>query len=457
MSLKTLVSLLCILACMAGTFVQVSYLSNEYFHYPTKTKVMVDFPKFIEPPDYSFCSRVSDLVDPIQTARLLHVNTNTTSNAAREKLRGAVFTGLTLKQMFDLAPQSNHILDACGLRFPGSYVTSLFGKQNCPQHFSIGRYYMQEFLCYKISPNQQISKLAYDFEKVSQADTGKGRIYEFNLNRTALGRSAYITHIVHKNDPIVSRYYSQLLTQKFSPQSRLSTPTEFKLVFSIFTYALLPFPYDTNCGHNSRTWHCTQACVTENTLSNFNKLPFNWIIHENSSIILMDINLDRHLLTHTDMANTNIWRKLKSIEDECSRRCKKPRCVVFRFKTDLIETDSIVDSPVIRVQILLPQFPSISVTFEPLYKLNDYVLLVMSCIDTWLGFAVLDLNPVYLYRRFRRRRRTTRVTSANSDLRQKYMKLRCHFMLQSKNVDERLSVLETLCQVKSTAVKNEKR
>lgn len=137
---------------------------------------------------------------------------------------------------------------------------------------------------------------------------------------------------------------------------------------------------------------CIRRCLIEGVMKAFGKLPTSWIIAEDD-----DVDLNRRLLAaDVFLQNQTALNTFLNLDSECSAECPKKRCHISCCYTDLLDTNEDENATEITVRVLLPQFPSIFVTYVAIYELNDYVLLLMSCIGTWLGVSMLDFNPARL-------------------------------------------------------------
>lgn len=387
MAHKILYLLPCIALCSVGLVVQVTYLSTEYFAYKTQTRISIDFPEFIEAPHYSYCARVTEVMDVQQTYERHDINL--TASIARQQ----VFSQLKIGEIFNLSIAAPELISFCFFRSPGRMEISYMLQHPCSQAMGISRYFTQEFMCYKMGLDG-----SYDFERVAQSAIVKGGAYEFNLNRTLLTNAKNLLNIVHSADEysvVYNRYFAQLLALETDEHGN-AVQNFFSFSYSVFNYHLLPFPYVTNCGLNNgkEGWACRRDCLTSHCIRKLRKLPVNFLIDEKSNYLDFRL-LDDYVLS----SNITLQNAYTQIYDMCSKLCKKPQCHYQRFNTDLQHEGTLPGVNVIRVRVALPQYPSISVRHVPVYEINDYVLLIMSCMGTWFGVSMMDFNPLKLFRR----------------------------------------------------------
>lgn len=449
MSCRVVCSLPFYALCLFGCFFQAFQLTSDYFRFATKTKVDVNFPRLVTAPYFSFCSRFSELVD-FEKARLLYNIT------IREEVRDTLVANFTLKQLFVLTPHRSQVLNKCILRLPKTYERQYLNGSACYVVLNTRKYYMQEFMCYMLGLN---TSKQYEFEPVAQMDHAKGNLYNLRFNRSLLGRSLYITHIVHgPSKPRESRYFTNVLRLQFENNATYSYMNEFSYAFSQFHYKFLPYPYDTMCGlNNGQTERrCKQKCGTKDTVRTLGKIPFNWIIDEDTE----DVDLNHKLLSSYDLNHVTIAKQFDKIMDSCAEKCRWRQCEYDTYNTERLEVNTMTEQESIKVGVFVPMFPSIYVTYEPVIETNDYILLLMSCLGTWLGVAVVDFNPVKICCReptesssadFRELRNTLhKMQTGNKVLLDKYKQL--NVMLNEVNVKHNLLRSDVLQLMQSRAL-----
>lgn len=355
--------------------------------YETVTKVRIDFPELISPPFFSFCSRIGEIVDRDKAWKEANINFDNDG-----RFHFDVFNNLTLKQIFEMTPTAEEAFIECSIRMPGQYLFHTFYEDKCNGIYDIRKYFMQEYMCYVAGLNKPDK---YNFVQLSQAEQARGTIYFLRLNNTLFGRSKYVLNVAHPSPTAgTSRYYAVLLQRKFQSGSNRSNEVVFEYSYSQFVYKLLPLPYDTACGMNDGKTSavCHQQCLTKHMLARAGKLTTSWIITEYSD---WQIDIDRKLLTVNDFKeNETILNEFLAADSECAAKCKRPPCIYSRYNTDLQTLREVENTTYIEIKLSLPQFPTISVSYEPEYELNDFVLLLLSCMGTWLGLSVFDFNPV---------------------------------------------------------------
>lgn len=283
-------------------------------------------------------------------------------------------------------------------------------------------------MCYKfgISINEK-----YQFEWLAQTDTSKSVPYIVELNRTLLGKSKFLTVIINDEyPPNFSRYYAS--TEKLLHAEKLSNtiqeyfPYNYRVYsYSTFSYDLLPHPYDTGCGpnyfdeRNLKQSTCKQICLLKKVQDRLHLVPYNHIIADSDEVVSFDLKLLSHYLLQK---NDTLLREYVAIVVECDQQCSRLDCQMELFNTDFVDSDQNPKNDSIALKVLLPLYPTISFRHLPVYYINDYVLLWMSCLGTWLGVSMIDIDPIALYWRYRDRNASARPRST---LRRRESVMRC--------------------------------
>lgn len=383
--------------CITGCTVQIVKLSREYFKYKTLTKISMAFPDQIEPPSLSVCYRLGDIVDGKKAENFVKMS----SGLSKNERQAHYYANLTLKQIFEVVPDSKQAIHSCRIRLPKRKIIERYNQSDCNYYFNVRRYYMQEYICYRMDFKVQEP---YDFESVSQADTSRGKVYEIMFGMKLFGEAEYLTIIIHRNVllPISTRLYSPVLHRNFYHNDTYSDEVGFQYTYYITTYERLSSPYDTHCGLNGgqEMNECKKQCYITNSLAKFDKIPFNWIIEESEE---ERIDFNKHLVKKNDFRDTAFLTEFSRMESRCKEKCRIKSCQQSTFNTILTSISRSPYSDVLTFVVNLPQNVDISTVYVPHMLFNDYVIYIMSCLGTWLGLSVLNLNPLR-WRTFRKKR-----------------------------------------------------
>src|SRR5687767_8387057 len=98
--------------CAIGFLIQAHHVSSDYFAFLVQTKIFIRFPEKIEPPYFSFCSRIAELSNLTQAKDLYNITSD------GHQFQHDIMNNLTLQQMFDIIPSAEEVLEKCYYRFP---------------------------------------------------------------------------------------------------------------------------------------------------------------------------------------------------------------------------------------------------------------------------------------------------------------------------------------------------
>lgn len=140
-------------------------------------------------------------------------------------------------------------------------------------------------------------------------------------------------------------------------------------------------------------------CLVDKVLKKLGKLPFSTLIAEDD---FDNDTINHNIITAQELHNDTIRTTLRTVERECSRTCPSHGCDSSIMVTELLLTGETADNS-IQFRVNLPNFASFYVQYLPFMILNEYLIYVMSCLGTWLGVSVIELNPVEMFTRKRRR------------------------------------------------------
>lgn len=377
MVINRLLHILFIVTCGIGFLIQSSYVTFAYLSYSTQTKIVMYNPEKLAAPGVSIC------LDPGVLSR---------NNSNNSLMWDARFANLTLRQLFQASPKPEEVLASCGTRVPGESVID-FKSRNCLNKFYVNRFVMQDSICYKL----HLKNLAvYDFESTSQEDYG--RVYRLALHSQITLNANFITVIIQSDDsyPVVSRYYSIFLIRD---SSRLFSDNYYQFAYAVYNIHRLPWPYDSSCepDHKHAIYSCRTRCLADQVKKNFNILPSALILPESPARDWIDYDLK--IITFRDYQNGSFYKQYRMLSDMCKLKCKKLLCNEELRKTDIMFVGDRNGQREMIISIFLPQSPSTDITYEAKFLLNDYIIYVMSCLGTWLGISVINLNPIKFFER----------------------------------------------------------
>lgn len=298
-----------------------------------------------------------------------------------------MYSNLTLAQIFNLAPQHSNFLTQFEVFAPnGSIISSDETIVNLNETFRLLRYYMQQFVCYYITYK---TEMKYDFESVAQEN--EASVLGLWLDPKKLSRVDYFQVIIHDRGlPFTSRYYATYTPGPSRAGVGQGQGVSYQFSYAITNYIRLPPPYKTNCGLVNGHYNvvCRKQCFVNAVVKHMGKMPTNWPLPE-SNLDHFDYNMN--LIHFSYEMNDTLIDLYHSLRRQCDAQCQRSACRYQVSTTSLLSTNV---NEFFKMWILMPVYPATEINYLPAFPLMDFIIYVTSCLGTWLGFSVLDLNPL---------------------------------------------------------------
>ncbi|KAI1285034.1 hypothetical protein HDE_12253 [Halotydeus destructor] len=381
--------------CLLGFFNQAGEIASSYFKYMTSTALAMEVPEIVDIPAFSVCWRYADIVD----ISIVKERANKTDMPLKSNMITEIQTLVTLESLFEASPSIHNLFDKCTLRFPGQRLIRDYFGRDCNHIFKVNRFYVQEYVCYRMQPRLNSSSISYRYVDVASSMSSPGMSFEMGFNMSEFDNAILLVPIIHRTEtfPDVSIFFAPQLLRL--SEKRKDKKNFFHLSHSHIGNHLLMAPYQTDCSYYTmpnlvfpRKQACYSDCLINLSLSEFSKFPFSVIIPENT---LFDSN--HKIVTNPDVQNETIGKKMASFEILCRQKCSKPNCEEIFTLTEQQVTGSRDDSIYFRID--LPRQPNFSVHHHPRVVFNEFALYILSCLGTWLGISVFALNPVNVIRK----------------------------------------------------------
>ena len=354
-----------------------------------------------------------------------------------------VQTLVTLEDIFDLSPPTNDLFNSCTIRMPNSYSFQEIGGKDCHSHFKIGKFYLQEFVCYRFE-FETVKKLdKYQFRNLAYALAYPGMFYGVAFNVSTFLKADYVKVIVNPVQirPYRSAAFAPSFWRRYNPKRKTAKYNWFTITYGMLINKRLPPPFNTSCvDYQSRGFidanDCIRQCLIYRTKSNFNLYPYSVLIQnfqqnglqnqgnsslnsspmkekssQNSSpmkekssqnreknertdgihLSMEKLPLDlKTIVVHDLETNETIGSTLYNLEESCSRSCSSLDCEVEYSMTQVSKEPQM---DVMAFQVNTPQKPTYKIHFHPKTKFIEYFIYVLSCFGTWFGLSILSLNP----------------------------------------------------------------
>ena len=178
---KQVVRRFLVLCALIGLVTQVVQVLLQYFAFSTTTMVAFTIPKYAERHSVAICIRYWNIIDYDRLSKDVNqkvgVKKRLSDRLAAEEM-------LTVAQVFNYTPDPVFTIHHCAYR-PDRWKLERADHRECNQVFSVSKFFMQEFMCYKIAPVDKSIKLF--FEAATRSTFGTGQMWLlWNLVRSFL-------------------------------------------------------------------------------------------------------------------------------------------------------------------------------------------------------------------------------------------------------------------------------
>lgn len=382
--------------------VQLWMVTFSYLLFDVATHVHMNYPKEFKAPAISLCTSFANIID-LKRAKKLHPNLMSMKHPLQVDEKRQIQDILSVNEIFQLTPQivdtqtlsiSSALLTRCRVRNASSYSIPSYDHQQCLKLFTIQRFLLQESICYDFQFNSTEQSHYYNVYRLSQSLTHSGLFFKFvfNANQSHLYWSRKMRIVAHSEDalPLLSYSLAPVVWRRSLKGSELN---KFIVSYSMVKLILLPKPYVTKCTEHVSHGDCSRSCLQRLTLDRFNRLPFTILMAEKK---LQDESIpgDKRILSLDDLNQKNAEKKVEEINRLCQIECPYITCRRDYTMTQTISFKSL-DDDYIKVEVGSMSQPFIEVTSLPAIGLNDYVLLVLSLTNLWLGYGVRDTLEVF--------------------------------------------------------------
>ena len=376
-----------IFLCLIGCLYQIYQVSSSYFMYSSVTMIRIEIPQKLESPGFTVCVHYMNLLDV----------SNITINGKSSKNIFDYEKILTVKEIFKRTPSAVHnVFQQCRYRIPGSFSTKYSYSDDCHNSFQMNKFFTQDFICYRMFSRELFAE-EFDFVYLAYASNWNGMFFELELNKTTFAGLNWGKAIVHPmtQHPRQAIAFSPMFNRAFDSKGHPANG-RFDLVYRYIDIENLPPPYETGCRDYSKSRldgrgsseKCFDECVFKRSTSILSRIPFTSIIKESNSNLT---NL--HHMLATDIDNRTTSTTLKKLMSNCRKTCSAVDCRSVIFMTQL--TSHYANNDII-FRVDSPRDPVLIIKAVPKLVMAEYVIYLFSCIGTWLGVAVVSLNPMHL-------------------------------------------------------------
>lgn len=373
-----IVLILCL--CLLGCVYQVIDISTRYFSYPTKQFLAVKIVMTMPLPAFSICWPMSALFKPIierKTSSKKQIE-STESKRYLLKMMYKLLKTMTVKEIFDLTPQTSEILrpeSTCAVRMPGeiSWRHPWYNKTECHEIFGINKYIHRMSVCYKFVPNSHDERLTIELNSLSPSKPCFVYIIFFNsssfINMTAFTAYGH------------TRSSSPLFDSVFSVQKTIKSngsPFAIGLISTPITVRSLPAPYDSQC-HQMKGF----KSGTEFKLQTLN----NETMKRMKFVHTLDHVSEPHeypILTADSLRNATIRDNFLKLYSASEKNGYRPCYFKYNIPKTRLEDDRAIN---VALAVNWPQDNELYTTTFPGQLLGDFLIYTTSTIGMWLGLS----------------------------------------------------------------------
>lgn len=280
----SILSMLFVIACLAGLLWQLYLVANIYFSYKVTTKLKVAFPEILKPQSTSFCARNTDL---LQYERLNEATGRNWSYTQDEEVVHMMQQQLTVGEIFSLTPAADEVMEKVVFRRPKTYERFDVVGHDVYRSFHADKFVYLEYVCYRLWDKGARSMT---YRALAVTPTSPGVVYEVHLNET-MRRSNVLTVCLHgrgnypyrslKTCPRMLRLYNESDSQS---NFRYNYYVNYQVRLTV---QLMKPPFETMCldykhetGGMDSDEHCVQSCLKNRTTAKYGMLPFGIIVDD---------------------------------------------------------------------------------------------------------------------------------------------------------------------------------
>lgn len=378
--------------------VQVYNVMQEYFMYKTTVKLKYNMNPKLDVPSLSICV-------PIEYFYGFEPLDEVTEENYHEKF---IERDLKLNFTFETLMEDNFIKKI----FKGCFIRRWSGRfkkfhrdnhTECLNHFKLNKYFYNQKMCLLISP--LMNNLSYHQSDVRFLAQQPGILYSI------VGSKKYFPNEIQlllTMTQFIPKHSIEYVSSISSLQSR-NNNNMYVISSRKYIKNLLQPPYDTFCSTNSGKNNCLQKCINS-ALSKFKRVSYHSIEER---------IFPYRILSYTDLLDEKMNKIWVKTENECKKSCFQDQCrhsLSLTFLESRTHNKDIYKDEII-IAILVDSYPVSEMTIEPMTTFFVSIYQFFCCCSFWLGFAVIDTNPIT----FVINRRNKRL---KDDINSKFLKLK---------------------------------
>ena len=349
--------------CVIGFIYQIIHITDQYARYTTTSRFSRRVPDLMPPPNIAVCLRYADLLN----YSLIQTTDSEEEYAA------------TVSDIMTYSPTPEQMVTGCSYRKPNSELYFKATGVDCLNIFTISKFYLEEFICYKI---EQKDQELLSFQSISQTLSHSGAIYDMVFNRSIMKSERMKIIVFYGSYPFFSKRLANTFDVMFQDNSTNMDHNTFTASFSFFDVLLLPPPYDTGCNSSLDEGldQCYLKCM-DVALQPVKRTPFSVILLK--PVPKIHFNAD-------DFRYPDRMILFDQKDKECRAPCSNNYCYVNYSVTEIeVERGNPNE---LRIQAVIATQPTVIIQTDPKLNFLEYLIYATSCLGTWFGLAVTDCD-----------------------------------------------------------------
>ena len=316
--LSLIFKILCITACS----VQVCIVLFTYFSYHQGTKTEFEFPKYFPPKGLSQCYRYRDIIDTGKLAVKYDFppGWKFIKGEHPNPTIDLVHSAVTIGDIFEFTPAADDFVESCTIHTSNnSVIPIVFPRSECLKFFQVKKYFMQEFICYRILWKILLN---LNFEVIGASFFYGSILYEIKINRNIFHDTYIVMPLLHdQSPPFFTRYFASSIRKG----SSYNHSEDYRLSYTNLRIHNLGFPYSAeDCQQNlnfqlSRQ-PCMKQCINEKIMKMYNRVSTEFIYEE---------PLDSRHLSHIEFKNSSFLHEYDNIQGQCRGICILNMCSYY--------------------------------------------------------------------------------------------------------------------------------
>ena len=367
--------------CATGFLYQLHQVSKVYFSYRTTSRINLVINKLEHPATVVFCSRYNDLIDRRQHKKYgIHPKMPTAlSDIIAEQSR------LSIKDIFELTPGPNQILESCIIREAELEIPNEFNSTECFKLLKILKTVHGEHVCYFISSQ---SSTSYSPSNIASSLNFIGVVYDVELSShlSSVTSVTLITYIPRKDPRYNWRHDWPLVSRLFAGGSSILNGignTRFFLYYQQNEIQNLPPPFDTDCLVGHKSHECYEGCLSQE-MAKVKRVSWSAFLDEPVDLVMM---------THKDLENRTMANFTKKAMNHCHEMCTMRNDCFSRFSRSKVSQGQGTTRNRTRISSMVAFGTDFNVRAIPLLSLVEFVVQVGSCLGAWFGLSIFSMNP----------------------------------------------------------------